>query len=478
MSTFAFDSISSSRRVPGSQMEFSNVRALTGLPAAVQKVLLVGQKLATGTVAALTPKRITQVAEGAAFFGRGSVLAAMVARAIAVNSSTELWAIGLDDNGAGTAATWTVTLTGPATSAGTLAYLIAGQKVPVAVASGDTATIAATALAAAVNALPDLPVTATSAAGVVTLTFRHKGTAGNDLDIRLNYYEGEVTPAGLTSVVAAGVAGATNPDLTAAFAAIGDVQYQTIALGFNDAANLTVADTEMLSRWGPGRQIDGRVFAGLSGSFSTCSTFGATRNGIFTTIVGAYKMPSPPWEVAAGFAGVAAFNLQIDPARPLTDLVVSGLLPPKPGERFIDSERNILLSNAISTFRVTAGGEVAIERLISTYRVNSLGFPDVSWLDVTTTATLSYYRFSYRARMAAKFPRAKLTNDTIRSIRAETIALARDWGDAGLMEDVDGFIAGLVLERDSTNVNQLNTLMIPNVVNGLLQLAARIEFIL
>jgi phage tail sheath gpL-like len=476
--TIVFDTISSARRVPGSQVEFSNVRALTGLPAAVQKILLVGQSLPTGTVAALTPKRITQVGEGAAFFGRGSIVAAMVARAIAANSSTELWAIGVADNGAGTAATWTITITGPSTGAGTLAYLINGTKVPVAVASGDTATIVATAIAAAINAAADLPVTATSAAGVVTVTFRHKGTAGNDLDIRLNYYEGEVTPGGLVSVVAAGAAGATNPDLATVFAAIGDAQYQAIALGFNDAANLTVADTELLSRWGPGRQIDGRAFAGMSGSFSTCSSFGATRNGIFTTIVGAYKMPSPPWEVAAGVAATASFNLQIDPARPLTDLVVTGLLPPKAGDRFIDSERNLLLQNAISTFRVTAAGEVAIERLISTYRVNPLGFPDVSWLDVTTTATLSYYRFSWRARMAQKFPRVKLTTDTINSIKAETIALARDWFDAGLMEDVDGFIARLVIERDATNRNQLNVLMAPDVVNPLLQLAARVEFIL
>lgn len=478
MNSFAFDSITSTRRVPGSQMEFSNVRALTGLPAAEQKILLIGQRLSTGTAAALTPKRISQVGEGAAFFGRGSVLAAMVARAIAANNSTELWAVALDDNAGGTAATWTVTLTGPATSAGTLAYLICGQKVPVAVASGDSATVAATALAAAVNAQPDLPVTASSAAGVVTLTCRHKGTVGNDIDIRLNYYEGEVTPAGLTSTVAAGTAGATNPDLTTAFAAIGDVWYQTIVLGFNDAANLTIADAELLSRWGPARQNDGRAYAGLSGSLSTCTTFGATRNGIFTTVLGAYKMPSPPWEFAAATAAVATFHLQIDPARPLTDLVVPGILPPRPADRFDDAGRDSLLRNAISTWKVDAAGNVTIERLISTYRVNGLGFADVSWLDITTTATLSYYRYSWRVRMAQKFPRAKLTSDTIASIRAETIALARDWQDAGLMEDVDTFIANLVIERDSTNRSQLNVLMTPDVVNGLLQLAARTEFIL
>ena len=41
-----------------------------------------------------------------------------------------------------------------------------------------------------------------------------------------------------------------------------------------------------------------------------------------------------------------------------------------------------------------------------------------------------------------------------------------------------GFIDGLVIERDAGNRTQLNLLMTPNVVNGMLQLAARIEFIL
>ena len=75
-------------------------------------------------------------------------------------------------------------------------------------------------------------------------------------------------------------------------------------------------------------------------------------------------------------------------------------------------------------------------------------------------------------------PRAKLTDDTIAAVKAETIALAREWEDAGLMEDVEGFLAGLIIERDGSSPTQLNTLMTPDTVNGLLQLATRIEFIL
>lgn len=477
MTTFAFDSMPTTR-VPGSRAEISNVRALQGLPAAEQKILLIGQRLSSGSAAALQPRRITQADQGAAFFGRGSILAGMVAAAIAANGMTELWAIALDDNAGGTAAQHTITLTGPASAAGTLPFLIDARRIQVAVASGDTATTMATALAAAINAAADLPLTATSALGVVTLTNRHKGTVGNDVQILAAHYPDEQLPAGVTSAVAATVPGATNPDVTTVWAAIGDEQYQTIALGLNDATNLSSADTEMNSRWGPARQIEGRVYVGMAGSFSTLAAFGDTRNGIHTTIVGGNKVPTSSWNLAAAFASVAALHLQADPARPLTDLVVPGVIAPRIEHRFSRSERDQLLTSGVSAFRVLPSGEVAIERLITTYQVNTQGFADVSYLDVQTPATLAYFRYSWRARMAQRFPRAKLTEDTIAAVRAETIAIAREWGEAELMEDVDGFIAGLVVERDATNRNQLNLLMTPNVVNGMLQLAARIEFIL
>jgi phage tail sheath gpL-like len=477
LTSIVFEQISPTNRLPGAQMEISGSRALSGLPAAQQKLLVVGMRTAAGTVAQLIRKRITSADMAATYFGRGSQLHGMLAATLKANSTTELWAIAQDENAGGTAATKTITLTGPATAAGTVPLMVDGKAIPVAAASGDTATTIATAIAAAINANADLPCTASSAAGVVTVTFRHKGTPGNDLDIRVAHYEGEALPAGLTVAIAAGTTGATNPDLTAVFAAIGDDQYQTMAFGYNDGTNMSAVDTELVSRFGPSRSNDGHGYFGISGSWSTVIAFGSTRNGIHTSLVPTNGMPNAPWNAAAAVAAIAAFYLQLSPSRPLQTLVVPGLIAPRTG-RFTDTERNQLLNAGVSTWKVTPGGDVAIERLVTCYQTNAYGFADVTWLDVTTPATVSYLRYTWRARMTTKFPRENLTEDTISAIRAETIALAGDWLKAGLIEDLDGFIATLLLERSATDVTQLNVRMQPNIVNGLLKLAARMEFIL
>lgn len=478
VNSFAFDAIPSNQRLPSARAEISNANALQGLPPAERKLLIIGQRLAPGTAGANVLRRVLQADQAVSLFGTGSQVARMCAAALAVNPLVELWAIGVDHAVAATAASGTITLAGTATAAGTLAYMIAGTRITVGVAIGATAATLAASLASAINAVTSLPVLASAVDGVVTVTSRNRGTWVNMIHMRQNHYDGEVIPAGLTSAIVGLSGGATDSSIATAIAALGDEQFQHVAIGLNDANSLSVLGAELESRWGPMRQIEGRAWAGIAGSFATLASFGATRNDPHVTLVGGYNIPTPPDAMAAACAAIAADALGDDPARPLNGLVVPGVVAPRIEHRFTATERELLLRDGISTFTVTPSGEVAMERMISTYQVNAYGLEDPSYLDVTTMATLAYYRFSWRARMLQKFPRAKLTDDIIAAVRAETIAIAREWEEAGLMEDVDGFIAGLIVERDATNRTQLNLKLTPDVVNGLLQFAARIEFIL
>ncbi len=485
MITFA--SIPTDVRTPGTYIEFDASRAIQGLPASPQKILVIGQRLATATVAALTPTLVVSDAQAVQAFGRGSQLAAMCVALRKANSYTETWAIGVADDGAGVAATHTITLTGPATAAGTLALMVAGVAVRVAVASGATATQVATAVAAAVTALPDLPVTAGSAAGVVTLTARNKGTAGNDIDVRVNYYQGEQLPAGITCAIAAGVTGATNPGLAGVFAAIGDTAYQTMILPFTDTATLDAVDAELELRAGPMKMIEGTAYAAYRGTVGAAAAAGSARNGKYVSILAMKAGPTPTYQIAAAYAGVIAYHGAIDPARPFQTLPLPGVLAPAIADRFIQSEREQLLRDGMSTYTVDPGGRVLIERPITTYQLDSHGLDDIAYLDVNTPLTLFYLRAAVRSRIAQKFPRHKLANDqtnyaagqavvTPKIIRAELISLFRDLERAGLVENLDQFIGDLIVQRNEADPNRVDALIPPDIVNQFRVFAGRVEF--
>lgn len=488
MPPVSFDSIPSTIRVPLVYIEFNNNRAVQGTPPIPHKMLVLGQRRATGSVAAGVPTLITSSAQAEQSFGRGSMLASMFAALKKANPYTETWGLAQDDAGAGAFATGTLTFTGAITLPGTLVLYIAGTRIPVAVAASETNTTTAANVAAAINADTSLPATAAAAIGVVTLTARHRGEAGNTLDLRTNYYSGEVLPTGMTLAIVAMAAGATNPDMGTAIAAMGAEWWHTIVMPYTDSANLALLQTELTSRFGPTRMIDAVAFAAFRGTHAATDSFGAARNHAAITYMGTSIAPQPPYIWAAVYAAVAAASLSIDPARPLQTLELTGLLPPAIAARFTMPERNILLYDGISTYMVNAGGTVQLERAITSYQTNSFGVEDPSYLDVETPYTLSYIRYATRARITQKFPRYKLADDgtrfgpgqaivTPKIIRAELLALFRELEAAGIVENYSQYATDLLVERDANDRNRVNVLAAPDLVNQFRIFAEQIQFI-
>lgn len=124
------------------------------------RLLLVGQKLATGLAAAEQPILVRDGQE-AGLFGTGSMLAEMARIARRNAPLQEIWALPLDDVSGGVKATGKITISGaPVTQASVLSIYVAGIRTRVGVQSTDTNATLATALAAALNATPNLPVVA------------------------------------------------------------------------------------------------------------------------------------------------------------------------------------------------------------------------------------------------------------------------------------------------------------------------------
>lgn len=484
-----FNTIPNNILVPFVAVEFDASRAQQGPGLLAYRALLIGQKIAAGTAVADTLQRVTNADQVRTLAGAGSQLHRMAKAYFDVNKNTETYIGVLADGGAAVAATGTLTVTGPATAAGTLSIYIGGQLVSVGVASGDANTAIATAISAAINAAADLPVTSSVSTGVVTVTAKNKGLAGNDIDLRLNYQDGERTPAGVGVAVVAMASGATNPTLSGLISAMGDTWFQVIAHPYTDATSLTALETELASRWGPMRQIDGVAITSASGTQATLGTLGDTRNSALSLIVSqpGKKPVVPPAEFAAATAAAVALEGNKDPARPLQTVPLPGVKPPAEGDRFTLQERNLLLADGIATTKVGAGGLVQLERLVTTYQFNAAGAPDTAYRDLTTVLTLLYLRYTFRTGVMTKYPRHKLANDgtqfgpgqpviTPKLGKAEAIGWFRDMEREGLVENFEQFKRDLVVERSATDPNRLEWLLPPDLINGFIVGAASIQF--
>jgi phage tail sheath gpL-like len=485
----SFQGIPTTTRVPFVFAEFDSSQSAQGPSLMPYRGLIIAQRTSAGTSLANSLTRVTSVAQAQVAAGRGSMGHLMARAWFANNKATELWLGLVDDNAAGVAATKTLTVTGTATATGTLNLYIGGVYVPVAIASGDTNTAVASAINAAVTANLDLPVTSEVSTNVVTLTARNKGTCGQDLNVRLNYQFGESTPAGVSVAIAAGTTGATNPSLSSLIAALGDQWFHIIAHPYTDATSLSAIESELLSRSGPMRTIDGFAFTSAVGSQSTLSTLGDTRNSQFNLIVGqpGENPPRPPCEFAAGLAGAVAYYANIDPARPMQTIPVLGMLPPADADLFNFTERDLLLHDGIATTKAATGGVVQIERLITTYKTNAAGADDTAYLDVSTGLTLMYLRYSFRNQILSRHPRSKLASDGARIgsgqavmtpslMKAEAVAWFQQMEELGLVEGLDQFKRDLVVERNASDPNRLDVLLPPDLMNQLIVTAASVQF--
>ena len=476
-------------RVPGQYLSYSSSSAQQGLPLVPQRALILGQMLGTGTAAPLAPVQIYSGGQGYAAFGAGSQLGQMVESFVLNNSTIELWAVGVADLVAGTAAVFTATVAGPATAAGTLPLYIEGVSVPVGVSLGDSAAVIAGNIAAAVNATPNLSVTAAAAAAaaVVTLTARHKGLGGNSIDMRLGLYPTDVVPAGVAVVFAQPTAGAGNPNIATAWPGLGDKHFTAIVTPWIDGANLTALTTECARRWGPLVKGECLAYTAARVTMSAAAALGATLNSQYLTVLPAQNVPTSPWRIAAMYAGEISYYGAMDPTRPFQTLPLIGMVPPTQADIFTRAERELLLADGCSTFKVNDAGQCTIERAITTYQTNAAGAPDASWLDVNVPLALMTLGYQTRNWFATRYPRCSLADDGVaygpsQNVmtpglgRSEMLALGTQWLAAGLIDDFAAFQNSLVVQRDASNRNQLDVGVTLPLVGQLITFAAAISF--
>ncbi|MCW3479738.1 phage tail sheath subtilisin-like domain-containing protein [Neisseriaceae bacterium JH1-16] len=466
----SFDSIPASIRKPGKYFEFNTRFAVRTLPGNLQRVLILGQKLASGSQPALAPVDVFSDEQAAQLFGRGSQLHLMARAAITAYSYLQLTAIAVAD-GAGNAASGTTTLTGTATGSGVLGLWVGASRVDVAINSGDTAAAVATRLTDALATRPDLPVTSTAAAGVVTHTCVHKGTLGNDIKLVASS-----TAPGLNVAAVSLTGGSIDPDYAPALAAVASAGHQILVAPLSSQSVLTALRSHLDFVSGPMEQRGAIGVFGWPGTLASGTTLAGQINS--GRITGAWHRGSLrlPCEVAAGFAAVLAS--EEDPARPLNTLAINGLDVTGIDQRPTRTEQENALYNGLTPLEIGPGDKVQIVRAISTYTKDPQGVDDVSLLDITTIRTLDYVRKACRERIALRFPREKLSERTPPKVRSELLDVLLKLEELEIVEAVEANQAGLIVERDSQDVNRLDAKIPVDVVNGLHVFAGRIDLLL
>ncbi|KFX30688.1 phage tail sheath protein [Ralstonia solanacearum] len=482
--TITFSEVPSALRYPGAYIEIDGSQA--GLSSDLPVVLLVGQKLASGTAPTGELVRVASVADAKTLAGDGSMLAQMAARYRNVDQTFDLYMLPYADNAAGVAATGSINVNSAATGDGTLALYIAQRAITVGVAAGKTAAQIATAIAQAItDAGADIPVTAVAAGAAVTLSARHKGTCGNAIDLRLNLY-GEDMPAGLALALTA-MAGGTGDPLPGDLATlIGQKWFRYVVLGINDAATLAAWHAESQRRYRVPVQAGFRAFAAYRGDYAAAASFGETKNYEHITDLSLGINPPTTWEAAATLAAAAAPKLYNNPVISLEGTSLPGLVATSYHEW---TSGNSLLFKGMSLMEVGTDGSCYIKRLISMYLHRSDGSTDDAYLDINVAEVTERIRYEQRTGAIKKFRgtvaaktdegyRPGLPITTEDGVKAFLLSLYKNvlMSRYGWVQAYDYYKSTLVVEQDPDNPSRFNFLDDPVVNSPFYILAGRSRF--
>mgnify|MGYP000997948637 FL=1 len=455
---------------------------------AADRAVAFGQKTSGGSATALTLYAVPSVAAARALFGQGSHLALICEAWLANAPGIPLYAVPMADNGT-TKSVRTITVTGTATSAGTLSLQHAGIPIDVGVDVGDDATAIATSITAAIADMPWLPSSASSSAEVVTLTARNAGTNGNQCGLRVNYAPGQRYPGGVSVAFAQTTSGATDPTTstqTNALAAIASEDFRYLVWPYTADGSLDVLEAELVDRWSATRGLTTLAFNCLDDTVSNLTTASADRNSPHLSMLGVYSSPTPSWQLAAAYAGACAKSLTTHPAVPLAEIALRGVQAPANAARFTATEANTLGLDGIASTYVDAFGQVRINLAVTCYKTDGNGSADSTLRWLNSVAQVAYLVRDIKATVRSYCSGKILVDDAslvspgtpaldTGMIKRRLVARYADHQANAVVENLAAFAEALVVERNVSDPNRVDVLYPPDLANQLNVLAVLVR---
>jgi len=392
--------------VPGQYQEIDN--SLAGAQSDIKKALMIGHKLSTSEAESGKPVNVISAAKAHQLFGHGSPAAIMAETFLSLNKTEELYVLPIPEPEAGTVWKKKFTVNGSATAAGMIRIIVNGMGYDAAIAKSADATAVAAAITARINGELTLPITAETDASAVTISANIKGEAGNNNSVTVFSFVDSVSITEKETLEGQGVT-----DIKPFLEGLGETRYNFIASDFNDAKNIRTSSAELESRYGPMRQIGGRMYISLSGNLGSKTEEGTLLakagevNSPHIVLIPHGKNPELPCVWAAAWCASACRILADDPAANTYDTKIADLTA---GTSFDFEERQKLLEAGVATYRLDTTGNVLIERLVTSYTENTDGGRDTSYLDVQVTETVDAVRTYINAEAKKRFKTWKLAS--------------------------------------------------------------------
>jgi phage tail sheath gpL-like len=509
--SIAVNGLASSRKTPGVYLSVILGGAATSAGAAAKKILLVGNKITTtltntapsfsvaaGTQANASPAFIASADDAVTYFGRGSELHRMAKRVFEQYPDALVYGCAVAESG-GNRATVVCTFATNASAAYSIRCRIAGRTFDVPVASGDTPTVIATAVANAILDESDLPVTAQFALGVLTISAKHPGPRGNALYARLSFVDsaGRETlitssstssGAGTTGTMSGGSAegglylftgGTTADDVTNALAAIASTKYDRIVSAVRDATNVDLIAAHVDSLAAVTSQKRQQWVIGSVDTLANATTLATGRNDSRGQIAWHYNSPVPAEEVAAqvaaarligdSFAGGSLVGEASDPAANLDGLLLKSIPTQHDvADRPTDTEIESALNNGL-TVLAPSGAFTSVARSVTTRSLDALSNPSYSVLDTSNVTIIDHVADDLQSDLATVYAGCKLASDsadgeppdaprvvTPSMIRGRIHYKLKGYESASIIRDVDANLSNLQVEEDGNVAGRVN----------------------
>jgi len=386
-----------------------NVQFISEAQVIERKILIIGTyDPAITTIIDETPIQVFSPEDAGSKTGFGFMIHRLVTQAYAGSNGVETWIQPQSEDGGAVAADGEADFVGSTgVVAGTLALYIAGIRVAVAITDSMTADEIATAVAAAITAEKELPVTATALTTVVTITSKSKGTWGNDITIRVNQLAGEETPSGIAIAITDMASGATDPDIQDALDGLGtgddanenfftDVVhgYGQVTATLNAIRDYVGAGNELIGLYDklvarPFRVLTGDIASGTGGLTALIALGNGRKTDRANGVIGVPDSPNHPAEIAAIAIGVMArININLAEQNYI-DEILTGIIPGAKANRWTSDydNRDLAVKAGVSPTKVR-GSTVYLQNVMSFYHPDSVpiasnGFASMRNISIT-----------------------------------------------------------------------------------------------